>query len=310
MAQTKAPRPGKNSDGVTKQPSYTHTISIDPAKPQPPAAPPPPPGAPQPGTSNPLTHPAHPSMQSSLGAQPADGPQKTSAVYPEQGNNNPTGSPLGKLTPQPTQDLRQVRENIQFKDMSPPEQAQAATQQGLDPYAPLKMVQQGVVGALGAGPSTGPIPNELAGPYVPPGIEGFPDDFVHLSTLMRQGYAPGASPQEHEFGQNAHAMARARIDQAMSSAQNGVGTENAQPPAAPQPPGPAASVGFAAGVPGAPPAGPPMPGPGGVPAPQLGSAMQSPMGAPAPGQGAPPVPPSLIAALLAKGRGKRAGAVR
>jgi hypothetical protein len=358
---TKASRPGKNSDGQAKQPSYTHTIHVDPAKPPAPAAPPPlipPPGAPAPGTSNPLTHPAHPSMQSSLGA-PTDpnAPQKTSAVFPEQGNANPTGNPLGQLTPQPSQDMRQVREQIQFKDMSPPEQAQTASQQGLDPYAPLKMVQQGVVGALGAGPSTGPVPNMLAGPYVPPGIESFPDDFAHLSTLMKQGYAPGASPQEHEFGQNANAMARAKIDQAFSQAhQGGVGAENAQPYAPQQaqgaPPVDSQNVGFAPGIPeqsgapsvagapsaagfagpgagnapppgappaGPPPMGPPPPGPGGVPAPQLGSAMQSPggpspLGAQPPMPGAPPgpggIPPSLIAALLAQGKGKRAGALR
>jgi len=291
-----------------------------------------------------MTHPAHPDMQSSLGTPDPNSPQKTSAVFPIGGNANPTGNPLGQLTPQPTQDMRQVREQIQFKDMSPPEQAQMSEQQGLDPYAPLKMVQQGTIAALGAGASQGPTPNMLAGPYVPPGIEGFPDDFAHLSTLMKQGYAPGATPQEHEFGQNANAMARAKIDQAMSQSQNGVGAENAQPFAPPQPAGPAAppaNVGFAPGTlpqgspdagpgpagsppgagppPGAPPmSGPPPPGPGGVPAPQLGSAMQSPMPPPTGGSppmpGAPPgpggIPPTLIAALLAQHRGKRAGAMR
>ena len=327
MAKTKAPRPNKNSDGMPKQPSYTHTIHIDPAKPEPPQAPTPPPGAPAPGTTNPMTHPAHPSMQSSLGAAAQQGP-KISGTLPEQGNANPTGNPLGNLTPTPTQDQRQVREQIQFKDMSPPEQAQTSEQQGLDPYAPLKMVQQGAIGALQAGPSTGPLPNMLAGPYVPPGIEAFPDDFAHLSTLMKQGYAPGSSPQEHEFAQNAHAMVRAKIDNAFSQSQNGVGQEQAQPyapsPTPGAPSGEPTNVGFAAGVPesaaGVPSASGtagPMPTPG----PQLGSSMGA-GAAPPPGAGAPPMPgpgaappmaggappPALIAALLAAHRGKRSGA--
>ena len=320
LKNTPKPRPNKNSDGLQKQPSMTHSISLTPA---PPAKPPtalPTPGAPQPGTSNPMTHPAHPTIQSSLGTAPAAG----GGLAPQQqgtANTNPTGNPLGQLTPQPTQDQRQVRENIQFKDMNPAMQSQTAQQQGLDPYAPLKMVQQGVQGALQQGPSTGPMPNMLAGPYVPPGIEAFPDDMAHLTTLMGQGYAPGASGQEHEFGMNAHAIASAKIQQALEHAQQGVGQEQAQPTAPPPPQAPGAGPGQVTYAPGIP-EGQNGPGAGaGQAMAQMASTMGTPGGAPPqappgpgaamapPGPGGPPplgaVPPALIAAMMAQAKAKR-----
>jgi hypothetical protein len=258
---TAKPRPNKNSDGQNKrpQPTMSHDIHISPGKP---AEPPTPPGAPQPGASNPMTHPAAPGMQSTLGT----------------------------LQPPPDKDQRQVQERIQFKDLSPVEQSQTAIQQGLDPYAPIKMVQAGVNNALQQGPSTSPVPHMLTGPYVPPGVEGFPDDMAHLSTLMSQGFAPGASGQEHEFAQNAHAMAMAKLDHAMQSAQQGVGQQQAQPYAPQSAPAPMGQ-----------PTGPPM-----------GSSMQSPVSAVMP-MGMPPIapgapggiPPAMIAAMLARHKGAK-----
>jgi len=256
------PRQNKNSDGQNKRPKPTmsHDISITPG--EPPESPPPP-GAPQPGATNPMTHPNHPAMQSSLA--PGTAPP------------GPTKGP---------QDNRQVQERIQFKDLNPAEQSQVAQQQGINPYAPLQMVQQGVEGALQQGPSSGPIPNMLSGPYVPPGVESFPDDMAHLTTLMGQGYAPGASAQEHEYGQNAHAMARAKINAAMAQAQRGAGAPTMAPPAAPPaPPAAPPGVTLAPGIP------------------QMGSSMapQPPQAPGAPGG----VPPELIAALMAQHKKQR-----
>lgn len=282
------PRPNKNSDGQNKQPTPTmsHDIHISPGAPQ---APPAPPGAPQPGHTNPMTHPAHPAIQSSMGT----GPQPGTAPA------GPTGAP---------KDQRQVQERIQFKDLPAPAQAQVEQQQGIDPYAPLKMVQQETTGAVQGGASTGPIPNMLAGPYVPPGVEAFPDDFAHLSTLMGQGFAPGATGQEHEYAQNAHALAKAKIEHAFSQAQQGTGQEQAQPYAqapAPQPGAAPPGVSLAPGIPTGPPMGSsmgqgPEPGNMGI-APQPGNASAMPTQPGAPGG----IPPALIAALLAKHKPQR-----
>lgn len=252
--QAKRPRPNKNSDGQDKKPvpTMSHDISISPGKPQPAPAPPPVPGMPPPGTTNPMTHPMHPAMQSALGTQ---------APAP--------GSPPAGPTEAP-QDQRQVQERIQFKDLPAPAQNQVEQQQGIDPYAPVHMAQSGMQDALAQGPSAGPIPNEMTGPFLPPDTQNFPDDFAHLQTLMKQGFAPGASHQEHEFALNAHALHKA-----LGAAQQGTGA----------PPSPMA----------APPMAPP-----GAPGPGLGSALGTP---PAPPQapGAPGgIPPELIAALLAQ----------
>lgn len=289
------PRPNKNSSGANKQPTMSRTIHAEPG--QPPEAPPAP-GAPPPGTSNPMTHPAHPGMQSSMGT----GPQPGTAPA------GPTGKPA---------DQRQVRETIQFKDLPPPSQAQVEQQQGIDPYAPLKMVQQETQGAIQQGPSQGSIPNELAGPFVPPEVSSFPDDFSHLSTLMQQGFAPGATNQEHEFAANAHAIANAKLNHAFSQAQQGAGQVSPmQPPTAAPPAPPQGQVGLAPGIPTG---GPGQPPPD-MAAPPMGAPpMQSDMGtqpgaapggptAPPTAPGAPGgIPPELLHAIIQKhtGKGKR-----
>lgn len=285
LQNTPRPRPNKNAEGTNRKPSTTIT-SEHSSSPAPPSAPPPP-GQPAPGHVNPMTHPQHPSMQSSLGMQ-----------------GQPPGQNGDNLAQDPTQ--RQVRQTIAFKDMSPVEQSQTSQQLGLDPYAPLKMVQQQTQQAVGEGPSNGPIPNELAGPFTPPGVESFPDDFAHLATLMRQGYAPGSSPQEHELAQNAHAMMRQK---AFANAQQGTGVP--QPPQ-PEPPafgqqGPPQQMGPVSIAPGVMQGGPPLDSSmgGGGGAPPAGPPMGAPpMGAPT-GGGMPPSPgaaiaPALLAAALAK----------
>lgn len=277
------PRPNKNSNGVNKAPTMTRTINSEPAKPQPAPTPPPAPGMPPPGTANPMTHPAHPQMQSAMGTQ-APGPK------PGFGPPGPTSAP---------QDQRQTRETIQFKDLPPPSQAQVEQQQGIDPYAPLKMVQQETQGAIQGGPSTGSIPNELAGPFVPPGVESFPDDFSHLNTLMQQGFAPGASNQEHEFAANSHAIANAKIHHAFAQGQQGAGQVSPmQPPGPAMPMQNAPQVGLSPGIPtggpgmpppdmNAPPGGPP---PGGPPPGPTASPLGLPMGPP---PGGPPAGPPM-----------------
>jgi hypothetical protein len=212
------PRPAKNSDGQTKKPQ----------------APPAPVSSP-PGNVNPKTLPGAPGvMPAPAPVDPAGGtvapaptgpgaaPFKGTVTAPEQ-NPNATGNPLGNLTPTPTNDQRQVREQIAFKDMSPVEQAQTSQQQGLNPYMPLQMVQQQLQSSMAQGPSQGPVPTSLDGPFVPPGVQNFPDDMAHLHALMQQGMGPGSSPQEHEAGLNAHAIAKASINHAMASAQNDAG---------------------------------------------------------------------------------------
>lgn len=260
----KKPRPNKNSDGQDKKPSVTRTVHNDPGKP--PEAPQPP-GAPPPGTVNPATHPNLSASQQS--------------------------PPGGQL---PTQ--RQKRETVQFKDLNPTLQSQYAEKMGLDPFAPVRQVQDGVNGALQGGPTQGPIPNMLAGPNVPEGVESFPDDFAALTTLMRQGYAPGASGQEHEFAQNAESMARARVE-AFENAQEGTGAPAAPMAAPPSPmgaaPAPPPQAGLAPGIPPAPEMAQGMP-----------PEMSSSMGAPPQQPGAPGgIPPAAIAALLAEAKRKR-----
>lgn len=250
-SHVKGPRPKKNSDGQDKKPN--------PADMAPPRAPHPP------GAVNPMTHPNHPGM---------------APVAPPTAPHDPkaTGAPG---------DQRQVQERINFRDMPPPMQQQMEAQQGLDPDAPLKMLQSNVTGSVAQGPSQGMVPNTLQGPGVPPGLESFPDDMAHLHTLMQQGLGPGASSQEHALGQNAHAIARAHMDQAEQNAQNTAAyAANTQHLGAlssalagqgQMPPSPQMAAGQAA-----------MP----TAAPQLGSGMAPPQ-AGAPGE----VPPDLLEQL-------------
>lgn len=255
----KRPRPNKNSNGQDKkpQPSSTRTLTSSPGKP--PEAPPPP-GAPLEGHTNPLTHPQHPAMSASPAVAGAPG-----------------GEPA-----------KQIQERIQFKDMPPAAQNQSLQQMGLDPYAMANMAQQQVSSAQ---PTSGPIPSSLSGPGIPQelGVESFPDDMAHLTTLMQQGYAPGASAQEHAYGQNAHSMARAQLAHAFSQAQEGAGQPTQQPVAPPV---------LGMGPPGTAPAPP-------------GPPMQSALGAPPQDPNAPGgIPPELIAALMQQDKKKRSGAVR
>lgn len=182
------PRPGKNSNDTKKKPGSN--------QPQAPQGPP----VHAPGNVNPMTHPGHPALQSSAGAPPAP-------HDPAQ-----TGKPG---------DQRQVQERINFRDLQPLDQGQMMEQQGIDPYAGLKMVQGNVDQSLAQPPSSGPVPNSLVGPMVPPGVENFPDDMAHLHSLMQQGLGPGSSHQEHQMGLNAAAIARARTAAAEAQASAG-----------------------------------------------------------------------------------------
>jgi hypothetical protein len=335
MAPTK--RPVKP---VAPKPTLTHTIHIEPApapapqKPLPLPPPPPPPAPLGPGHVNPLTHPLHPQIQSSLGTAAPPSPQQDQQQAQQQAGppSTPAGAPLlpGTGIAGPTdapKDTRQIREQFQFKDMPAAGQNQAMQQQGIDPYAPVHIAQNFTDQALQKGPAQGPVPNELTGPYLPPDVANFPDDFAHLNTLMSQGMAPGASGQEHMLGLNAHSMAKAKISQAFSDAQNQASATPAVPPSGPpvdaggqNTPLPYPSAAGAQGPPPGPPmppappgqpppmSGPPMPPPG-VVAPPVGPPMQSGLGAPPAAPGAPGgIPPALIAALLAKK--KPAGALR
>jgi hypothetical protein len=249
------PRPNKNSDGKNKKPSPTmsHEVHVKPGETPEPT----PPGVPQPGATNPMTHPNHPQISSGLGSQPP-GPQ--------------------------------IQERIQFKDLPPTGQSQAMAQLGMDPAQPVKMGQQTIDTAMAQGPSQGPIPNRVAGPGINPeaGVDSFPDDFAHLQTLMQQGYAPGASHQEHGYAANAHSLMREKVAAAFQQGQQGVGQ--------PTPPAPVA------------PPAPPVP-PQGVGLPSQPPAMASGLGGPPQAPGAPGgIPPELIAQLLAKH--KRPGVTR
>ncbi len=281
-------RPSQNTSGQAKKPSAN------------------PDGGPRPqltptaaGAVNPMTHPQHPDVQA---AAANAGGVKQSQLLAEQGGN-PSGNPLGNISPTPTSDVRQVRENVNFHDLSPIEQSQTAEQQGMNPYLPLQMLQQQAQGAAQQGPSGGPVPNTLMGPFTPPGVESFPDDMAHLTTLMQQGYAPGSSPQEHALAQNAHAIARAR-DAAAQAQADQTSQQHLQMPSpqlapsagpTPSPAGVAASVGPASyaippGAPQAPAGMSPMPG--GMPMPQQPAAPPlAPGGAPMPAAGAPPQAP-------------------
>ena len=251
-------------------------------------------------------------------------------------NDNPSGSPLGQLTPTPTSDVRQTRQNINFKDMSPIEQGQTAEQQGLNPYMPLQMLQQQAQQASTQGPSAGPVPNTLMGPFTPPGVEAFPDDMAHLTTLMQQGLGPGAHPADHEMAMNARSIASARMAEAAAQAtQAGGPAGGAQTPDMasaqtmnPTTPSPGLAPQLPPGTPQPPPGSSPMPG--GIPLPQYptpgvqpaapiptpqGAAPQDAMGNPQP-QTTPPaspaqapptqagapggIPPDVIASLLAR----------
>lgn len=316
-----AARPMQNKNGQAKQPSANPDGQAKPT-------------VPAPSGVNPMTHPLHPLVAAPPQAQ-AGGIKQSQAMG--MGGANPTGDPKGNIVPTPTQDVRQVRENVNFKDMNPIEQGQVAQQQGLDPYMPLQMLQQQATGAATQGASQGPVPNTLMGPFTPPGVENFPSDMSHLTTLMQQGMGPGASPTETSMGLNAHALARAKL---MAAAAQGDQAAPIEHPGAPiEPPNPPMGMpGGAPGMPGAgaippassgygaPPAGAgasPMPGtlpmPGSqppIPTPQGPMGQDQPNGgagpgapvpapapaAPTPAPAAPPagVPPSVIANLLAR----------
>lgn len=185
-SKSSPPRPGKNSDGQKKGK-------------EPQAKPAPAPTGP--GTTNPMS-------PAAKQFAPADIPN-AQGVLP--------GKPIEQAGSSGMQE--QSRQNINFRDMPPPMQMQVESQQGLDPMAPLKMLQSNVAGTTAQGPSQGPIPNELAGPGVPEGLGNFPDDLAHLHQLMQQGLGPGSTPQEHALGQNAKAIARAHVNQAEQNAQ-------------------------------------------------------------------------------------------
>lgn len=245
----KKKKPGQNKDGGKKKPSQNPGGD---ARPQlSPAANPA-------GGINPLTHPSAPQM----------------TVNAEAPIQDPSGKP-SPLQPTPTQDTRQVRHNINFKDLPPAGQNALMEQQGMDLDAPRKMLEQNTMGAIQQGPSQGPVPNALVGPGVPPGVESLPDDIMALQQMMQQGYAPGANPQETALGQNADALMKAKA-----------GMQNAQlmAPVAPEPM--------------APPAGPPQLAPTGPP---IGPTAEAPTTPGAPGG----IPPELIAALAEEAKKKR-----
>lgn len=220
----KKKRPDKNKDGAAKKPSKNPDGGAAPQL-SPSAAP---------GGVNPLTHPGAPAMQ----------------VHAEAPIQQPGGEP-SVLQPTPTQDTRQVRHNINFKDLPPPAQSQLMEQQGLNMDQPRAQLEQGANAAVAGGPSQGPVPNAFTGPGVPPGVESLPDDIAHLQQLMTQGFAPGASPQEGALAQNADAIMRAKA--AMQSAQS----MGPVPTQAPMPAGPPQ---LAAAGPGGPPMAPGAPG--------------------------------------------------
>lgn len=280
-----ASRPGQNKDGGKKKPSANPDGESKPSVPQ------------VSGQTNPMTHPNHPLQQA-----PPAGQQmvqhNVSTVTPEL-NANPTGDPKGQITPLPSSDVRQVRENINFHDLSPAGQMGVMEQQGIDPNAPTKALQQQAMGALQGGPSTGPVPNSLQGPFVPPGVENFPDDMAHLTTLMQHGLGPGANPGERAMALNAHALASAKL--AAQQAQAGPAGPIAHPGMPIEPPNP---------MQGPPPGAVPPPSPDMMNAPPGGQA-------PAPAPAAPPepapapaplpetqppagIPPSMLAGLLSK----------
>lgn len=279
-------RPGKNTNGQSKGKSANPD-----GGPRPQLAP-----SGNPAGVNPMTHPMHPDMQAQT-ANAAGGIKQSQDVA--EAGGNPSGNPLGNITPTPTQDVRQVRENVNFHDLTPIEQSQTAEQQGMNPYLPLQMLQQQATQAAGAGASHGPVPNTLMGPFTPPGVESFPDDMAHLTQLMQQGYAPGSTPQEHALAQNAHAIGRARLaagqGQADQTSQAPVQQGMQMPGAAPNAPAPMAAP--PAQLPMLPPGTPQPPQgmspmPGGMPMPQ-GPPQAPPLapgGAPMPPQGGPPMP--------------------
>lgn len=130
----------------------------------------------------------------------------------------PPGAPAG---PDPSggmlggPPMQQVRSTINFRDMPPMDQMQAMQHQGIDPAAPLKMMQGQLQSSLQQPQDPGnPIPNAFAGPGVPPGNENFPHDFAALLQTMQHGYSPGADAGSHAMAQNAHSMIKAHMDQA------------------------------------------------------------------------------------------------
>lgn len=244
----KKPKPGQNKDGAAKKPSANPDGEAKTPQLSPSANPA--------GGVNPMTHPAAPQM----------------TVNAEAPIQDPSGA-RSPLQPTPTQDTRQVRHNINFKDMPPVGQNELLKQQGVDLDAPRKMLEQGANQAVAEGPGQGPVPNALVGPGVPPGVESLPQDIAALQQMMQQGYAPGSTPQESGLAQNADSLAKAHL--AMQQSQ-------AMAPQAPEMQGPAQL------------APSPMPGPAIGPTPQAPTTPGAPGG----------IPPELLAALTEEAKKK------
>jgi hypothetical protein len=156
------------------------------------------------------------------GAPPqAAGPQGPGVSAPPQA---PPGAQQG-INPSQWQN-NQVREGINFKDLPPLGQAQAQEQEGINPAAPLQMIQSQLQSSLAdpggpqGGPQQGPVPASFSGPMVPPGTEGLPSDLVALTQTMQRGMAPGSSNAEHQTALNAHAMAKATVQATQNHAAN------------------------------------------------------------------------------------------
>lgn len=223
--------------------------------------------------TNPMTHPGAPGMQ----------PPTVSATAPIAGAN-PGGDPSGKITPTPTADVRQVRQNINFRDLPQPAQAQVMGQQGINMDQPRAQLEQSANQAIAGGPSQGPVPNVLAGPMTPPGVESLPSDIAHLSQLMQQGFSPGSNPQEHALGQNAESLMRAHQAMQQSQEMETAPMEQAEPMQEPMAQEQAE---------------PPMAPDQLAPSPQMGGAPPQDPGAPG------GIPPALIAQLMAEAQRKK-----
>lgn len=179
----------------------------------------------------------------------------------------PIQDPSSPFHPVPTQDTRQVRHNINFKDMPPVGQNALLEQQGVDLDAPRKMLEQGANQAVAEGPGQGPVPNALVGPGVPPGVESLPQDIVALQEMMKKGYAPGANPAETGLAQNADSMLKAQAAMAQSQSLAPGGPPPVGAPPSPLAPSPDMGVGPT-------PEAPTTPGaPGGIP-PELIAALE------------------------------------
>lgn len=110
-------------------------------------------------------------------------------------------------------------------------QAQVQEQEGINPAAPLQMVQSQLQSSLAEpggpqSPQNGPVPASFTGPMVPPGVENFPHDMAALTQVMQRGFAPGADNGEHEMALNAHSMAKAAAEKAQGAAAQGAQTDS------------------------------------------------------------------------------------